>query len=603
MYNFSAGIKTILTNDRLRAWLRRALTATALLALSALAQADYKDDIGYTALAAELGASTPDGTGVPVSQIEASIQVGNDLAWMPNLGEPEFLGKVITDESGAVPGVFSNHANAVGKLFYGNTSSIAPAIDTIASYNADHWLVNGFLRVNTGSPPIFQPLSSASRVSNHSFVGSAGVYNEDALSRLDWAIETDETLQVTAFAGGTGTPLLSAAYNVIAVNHTSAPTDNGSASAGGIYTSGRTKPEIVVPEINPSNSAPRISSAAALLVEFAHNNPGLSTDPAENSITNRNGDTIYNAERVEVIKAALMAGADRKTSNTTSIDITDYRVAAADQTINGLDRRFGAGQLNIQNSYQVISAGEQNSIEDHPAGAGQIASTGFDYDPAFGGSNGTNDTAIYYLNQTTGTSRLTASLVWNLAIDGGTAFNFDGSATLYDLNLKLFDVTDFGNWILVGSSVSSNENTENLWQLLDSGKNYALRVKRADGAPAFEWDYGLAWQVTSIPPLMMTITYPPGLANVNEFYWWDGLTATGGEPPYTWSLVSGSLPAPMTLDPDTGVIKGTPTYGTMAYFTVQVMDTNLNTATIQTQITVINPDFGGCTNCHQSTGF
>jgi hypothetical protein len=49
------------------------------------------------------------------------------------------------------------------------------------------------------------------------------------------------------------------------------------------------------------------------------------------------------------------------------------------------------------------------------------------------------------------------------------------------------------------------------------------------------------------------------------------LTATGGTPPYTWSVASGSLPIGITLSP-AGVISGTPTaYGTNS-FIVQVAD-------------------------------
>ena len=77
-------------------------------------------------------------------------------------------------------------------------------------------------------------------------------------------------------------------------------------------------------------------------------------DPTETSTINRNGDTIYNTERTEVIKAALMAGAVRITNNTTGNDITDYRIDAANQTLNGLDIRYGAGQLNIQRKRQSL---------------------------------------------------------------------------------------------------------------------------------------------------------------------------------------------------------------------------------------------------------
>jgi len=74
--------------------------------------------------------------------------------------------------------------------------------------------------------------------------------------------------------------------------------------------------------------------------------------------------TIYNAERAATIKATLMAGADRVTVNSlATANITDYR-SAGHQTSNGLDDRFGAGQLNILHSYQILAAGEQNSLEE-----------------------------------------------------------------------------------------------------------------------------------------------------------------------------------------------------------------------------------------------
>jgi len=574
--------------------------STVLLLGTPAAQADYKSDVSYTALQSELGAGMPDGNGIPVSHVEASIQIGTNPAWMPDTGNAEFTGKTITDVSGAIPGVFSGHATAVGRKFYGNVTSTSPGITTIASLLADHWLGSGFLRVNTGGSPVYQPLSSASRISNHSWVGNARTYNMDALARLDWAIETDEMVQTVGFNGTATNPLLSSAYNVISVNNTAAPTTAGSASAGGIYTSGRTKPEIVAPANNTSSATPRVASAAALLIEVAHNNPGLSTDPAATSTANRNGDTIYNAERVEIIKAALMAGADRATGNSTSTDITDYRVAAADQTTNGLDRRFGAGQLNISNSYHIIAAGEQNSVEDQPGGAGLIGATGFDYDPAFGGSGGSNSTATYYFAPTAGPARLTVALAWNLSVAGGTPNNFNGTATLYDLDLQLYDVTDPGNWILVGNSQSTTENTENLWQLLDSGKNYALRVQRGVAQAAFKWDYGLAWQATPVPPLAIDPVVLP-IAYWNEVYPAQTLTAAGGQPPYSWSVVSGALPPGLTISPN-GVISGTPTTFGLTSFTVQAADTASNTATVDVQISVQSRGYV-CGVCHAATGF
>jgi hypothetical protein len=194
-----------------------------------------------------------------------------------------------------------------------------------------------------------------------------------------------------------------------------------------------------------------------------------------------------------------MAGADRWTSNTTDDDITDYRVNVADQTANGLDRRFGAGQLNIYHSYHIVAAGEQDSDQDdRGSGTGQIGVYGFDYDGAFGGQQGSNSEASYFFTVGTNIVKLTAALVWNIEIDPGPESSFDQDATLYDLDLMLYEVVDPGNpgtWILTSASNSASENTENVWIVLAPGKNYALQVTPGTGQPAFNWDYGLAWRI------------------------------------------------------------------------------------------------------------
>jgi hypothetical protein len=446
---------------------------------------------------------------------------------MPNVLDAEFLGKSIVDASSGVSGIYSNHATGVASLFYGRTGSTARDITSIAVYDANAWWRSGFLR--TPTPPASgngsQPLFSSSRVANHSWVGSTTnvtngtTYDSPALRRLDWVIDRDEFITAVGVNnGGSNVPLLSSSFNAIAVGRSDGAHAAGTVSVGlpaaydTTYTAGRVKPDLVAPDATTSGATAVVSAAAALLVQFGNANPALSTDPVSQSTTNRAGNLIRNAERSEVIKAALMAGALRATSgNVAAPDITDYRVAAGNQTTNGLDRRFGAGQLNIANSYHIIAAGERNSLQDSAAGGGQAGLRGFDYDRRFGGATGTNnDVATYYFPVQATDAQFTFALVWNLKIHGGTASNFNSTAYFYNLDVLLYDVTNAASPVLVASSASTTENTENLNVILTAGRSYSVQVKRAATQATFDWDYGAAWQIT---PQLQTDTDGDGIAD------------------------------------------------------------------------------------------
>ncbi|MGD1019857.1 MAG: choice-of-anchor D domain-containing protein [Verrucomicrobiia bacterium] len=86
-------------------------------------------------------------------------------------------------------------------------------------------------------------------------------------------------------------------------------------------------------------------------------------------------------------------------------------------------------------------------------------------------------------------------------------------------------------------------------------------------------------------PTIATSSLPNG--TVGNAYTYT-LAATGGTPPYTWSVVSNALPSGLELVAATGVITGTPTVATTANFTVQVEDTN-NLSSDQSFALTINP--------------
>lgn len=77
------------------------------------------------------------------------------------------------------------------------------------------------------------------------------------------------------------------------------------------------------------------------------------------------------------------------------------------------------------------------------------------------------------------------------------------------------------------------------------------------------------WTPTgTTPPLLTTTTLPTGASGVPYNY---TLTATGGTPPYTWSLYNGNLPNGLTLN-SAGSISGTPIIAVNANFAILVTD-------------------------------
>jgi hypothetical protein len=466
-----------------------AIAAVLSVSVSSLALASSITDIGYTTLQGELGAATPTGAGVKVTQVEAptnDTSGGAAPIFMPDPSDGQFIGKTITAINGNPSGSFSGHATGVGQLFYGNGSSIASGVTQVDSYEATAWLNS--LSVSSG-PALGAATTSTSRIANSSWVGTGATAAQTGtiLRIVDRQVQLNEYINVVGLANGNSNqPLLGSAYNVIAVGRTDGIHQQNTVAVAGdsLYGTVRSAPLLVAPESTTSTAAPVVSAAAAVLVQTGHDG-GLTLSKGSTVIAGIG--TVYNAERSETVKAALMAGADRETANTsTSANITDYR-SVGHQTNNGLDDRYGAGQVSILNSYHIVAGGEQKSLQQ---GGGDIGRFGFDYVGAFGGLNGSPRTTSYFFNAATDAT-LFSSLVWNVGLSNNSAL----TTTLHDLNLSLYDVTLNA---LMAQSASTVDNTENLWVTLLGGNRYELRVTAGDPAN-FSWDYALAWRLEGSP--------------------------------------------------------------------------------------------------------
>jgi len=96
--------------------------------------------------------------------------------------------------------------------------------------------------------------------------------------------------------------------------------------------------------------------------------------------------------------------------------------------------------------------------------------------------------------------------------------------------------------------------------------------------------------VPATPPLQITTTSPLPSGTQNGSYS-TTMSATGGTPPYTWSITVGTLPTGLTLHAATGVIDGTPTGTGTSTITIQVTDSVPANASGSFSIT-INPASG-----------
>jgi Putative Ig domain len=96
-----------------------------------------------------------------------------------------------------------------------------------------------------------------------------------------------------------------------------------------------------------------------------------------------------------------------------------------------------------------------------------------------------------------------------------------------------------------------------------------------------------ALSITISPPLAIDTASPLPSGAIGIPYS-QSLAASGGLPPYTWSLSSGTLPAGLTLSA-AGVISGTPTGAGVSNFVIQVADTVSKPVTKGFSLTIIPP--------------
>ncbi|GAC1626625.1 MAG: hypothetical protein NVS9B13_23060 [Candidatus Acidiferrum sp.] len=115
-----------------------------------------------------------------------------------------------------------------------------------------------------------------------------------------------------------------------------------------------------------------------------------------------------------------------------------------------------------------------------------------------------------------------------------------------------------------------------------TGSPFNFTVQAADsGAPQQTNTKALSISIATAPLSVATTGLPDGV--VGQSYSGATLQSAGGNPPVTWSISAGALPAGLTLNTNTGAITGSPTGAGTTTFTVKATDSTTPTAQTATK--------------------
>ncbi len=446
--------------------------STLLFLAGALSlQAGDLDTIGVTVLRQVDPALT--GGGVTVAQPESSNPGVGDFEVNPSyvyVGQPTNLftyistnGTVATGFPNSV-GVESGHGDEVGKNFYGVPDGAATNVSHVDNYDANYFF-NHYIYLGLS-------LLNPTRVVNQSF--AFGLSDESTVDpKYDDYAANNNTIFASAVGNGGAVLPPGTGYNCIAVGV------YGTSSGTGPTADGRCKPDITAPDLAdaPSSansySIPYVAGAAAILVQAANRRDGGSN-------TNAAGD-------LRTIKALLLNGAVKPNGWTNG-------------TATPLDARYGAGMVNVFNSWQQLKGGQHAFVESttvssgsaHPPGSNnnnEPALAGWDYNT--NSTTPTSDTVKHYYFNLAGDKAftLTATLVWNKQ---------NGATTINNLNLFLYNAA---NSNFVTCSTSMVDNVEHIFLPTLPAGRYDLQVLKSGSVTQVSQSetYALAFEIFNMP--------------------------------------------------------------------------------------------------------
>jgi len=175
----------------------------------------------------------------------------------------------------------------------------------------------------------------------------------------------------------------------------------------------------------------------------------------------------------------------------------------------------------------------------------------------------------------------------------GSSINASGGVPGYSFTVNGSSVPTDGTQVGLGNGslyVSNNGgNTLSIGGTPTSTGTVSFTVAVTDSTPTTVGPYTYTISVIAGAPLTLQTTSLPG--GNNGWPYSTNLKANGGSGNYTWSVISGNLPAGLFINSSSGDISGTPTANGTANFTVQVTDTETPPVSAQAALSIL------ITNC------
>ncbi len=115
--------------------------------------------------------------------------------------------------------------------------------------------------------------------------------------------------------------------------------------------------------------------------------------------------------------------------------------------------------------------------------------------------------------------------------------------------------------------------------------SYSFTLHVADNNTITPFSSNIAYSITvAAAPLSITTT---SLSNATQYSAYDQtIQFTGGKAPYTWSIISGTLPSNMQFDASRHTVTGAPTSTGLYSFTVQVSDSSATMQTVSQPLSI-----------------